>query len=1041
MATWPGILVAGGTGTTLYYPSGSGAAAAQGDYVGASVATGGINQPYRYYIEVTPGLSRLQVDLFDADVGLGAGGAIQEASAAGPYRDRRRNALPWNTSARYTLNDPSGVTQATLLGDVTGPGDNAWLTFFDSRVPTFRGSTTTTVNPAAANIVLTVPAGTATNDLLVAVISRDVSAAPGIAAVPPAGWVLVNEGACPTAGTCRLGVFRRVAVAPEPASYTFTLGAVQEAVGTMLRYSGVDTATPIEAIAFGTNTNATPTAPTANTTVANTRVVRAMAADNNSLAANPYPRDHTGRFALGTGAIISGAAADRPQAAAGATGTAAFALTASRAWRAVTFAIRPAAAAPRSGSRATGKSWTDTTTAVTAGDDINAFGLRAHDGTPGAGGTELNVYYDSHTVYGVDDGPAPDPNTYTDFPYVVSGCSCNKNDWDWSNSGSVTFTKGAFTRTFLDAAMSADNEWVRDSGLATDDPITGWTTDTSSTSYGIWNMDVEIAQTGGGANYGNLWVGNYQAAAPPPTANPTANAFRIYLATDAGAAPLKPYLEQLLTYVSGANPPLFTTPVATATTYSVTVRVVNPTSQPITFSGANLVTSNVPGPLTNVTYQGNVLFSQGAIVSQPAIGGIGDITWNPGTLAAGATGLLAYRVTITPTAAGQRIPVTGVVSAGSGANGTRATFVDETGAAQARATFTLGPVCELAATVNLLTAAVVSSVRAHDGGRGVVVEWDTVSEVGTVGFDLLRWDPESRQYVKVNPKLLPGLLSSPQGGRYSLVDEGASPFETQHYVLAEVEASGERRFHGPFRVDVDRASSPRDATLGADGYGRTPSRTPANLARALQTRRLQVAGGSLRAAAAASVRARAASAIKIGVDASGIYGLSAQAVAASFGLSLPQVKALIAAHRFTLSTQGRAVPWTPALGDRILFYGQALDSIYARDNVYWLRVGTGLSMATVNGGGPSPAAPGQSFLERDPRGAGPAAGHRGLHGRRVRLLVLGLRDAAGTPATPARASRSSPPASPPTAPRPNCGSASKAAPPRGSRGSITWSSA
>jgi hypothetical protein len=29
--------------------------------------------------------------------------------------------------------------------------------------------------------------------------------------------------------------------------------------------------------------------------------------------------------------------------------------------------------------------------AVTAGNDINAFGLRAHDGTAGSGGTELNV--------------------------------------------------------------------------------------------------------------------------------------------------------------------------------------------------------------------------------------------------------------------------------------------------------------------------------------------------------------------------------------------------------------------------------------------------------------------------------------------------------------------------------------------------------------------------------------------------------------------------------------------------------------------------
>jgi hypothetical protein len=57
----------------------------------------------------------------------------------------------------------------------------------------------------------------------------------------------------------------------------------------------------------------------------------------------------------------------------------------------------------------------------------------------------------------------------------------------------------------------------------------------------------------------------------------------------------------------------------------------------------------------------------------------------------------------------------------------------------------------------LLTPAVVSSVRAHEGPRGVEVEWETASEVGTAGFDLMRWDPETRAYVTLNKGLLPGL--------------------------------------------------------------------------------------------------------------------------------------------------------------------------------------------------------------------------------------------------------------------------------------------
>jgi len=57
-----------------------------------------------------------------------------------------------------------------------------------------------------------------------------------------------------------------------------------------------------------------------------------------------------------------------------------------------------------------------------------------------------------------------------------------------------------------------------------------------------------------------------------------------------------------------------------------------------------------------------------------------------------------YYVNVTPTAAGQRIPVTGTPASG---NGTRAKFVDETGnTTQARATYQFGPLCELAVTEN-----------------------------------------------------------------------------------------------------------------------------------------------------------------------------------------------------------------------------------------------------------------------------------------------------------------------------------------------------
>jgi hypothetical protein len=61
---------------------GGGAGTANGDYVSDST---GLDTFYRFYVEVPPGLPRLTIELFDAD--LGAGGAPEAAAG----RDRARS--------------------------------------------------------------------------------------------------------------------------------------------------------------------------------------------------------------------------------------------------------------------------------------------------------------------------------------------------------------------------------------------------------------------------------------------------------------------------------------------------------------------------------------------------------------------------------------------------------------------------------------------------------------------------------------------------------------------------------------------------------------------------------------------------------------------------------------------------------------------------------------------------------------------------------------------------------------------------------------
>ncbi|HKV42724.1 MAG TPA: putative Ig domain-containing protein, partial [Blastocatellia bacterium] len=340
----------------------------------------------------------------------------------------------------------------------------------------------------------------------------------------------------------------------------------------------------------------------------------------------------------------------------------------------------------------------DMSSAQTVGNDINALGIRAHDGTLGADGTALNIYAESPYSFGVNPPPSGvNTRTYTAYPYITSGCTCSENDFNYASElgdiGSILLASRtmAFSQTIPSSALSAHNVWTRNT-------ISGWVSDNTAGDYGTWtaNFDIKsfIRFGAPNGNYANLYFANFQAAANPITTNSPSNAFRIYLPTDTGTAPVKPYVEQSATRFSGPNPPV----VGITTDATIAISVVNPADRAITFSATNLVTAHVPG--AGAVYNGSATVTQGSIVSQPPVGGTGDLIWNPGTVAAGVTATLTYRVAFTPTSLGQRISLTGSPASG---NGTRAQYVDETGnTTQARATYLFGPLCELAATQGLL---------------------------------------------------------------------------------------------------------------------------------------------------------------------------------------------------------------------------------------------------------------------------------------------------------------------------------------------------
>ena len=208
----------------------------------------------------------------------------------------------------------------------------------------YESHTTAVLGTDNSSLTINVPSGTVTGDLLLAAIATD--SAETVAT--PAGWTLVDRG---NNTEVTLAVFYRFAPATVPASYTFSWGTGnnEQATGAMFRFTGVNATTPLDTAAtYAGAASATPTAPTITTVTNGARIVRIFAADDDDLNGTPYPAGHIGRVSAesntGSGTCTLGVA-ETSQATAGATGTAAFALLASEEWRAVTVALRPAAAA------------------------------------------------------------------------------------------------------------------------------------------------------------------------------------------------------------------------------------------------------------------------------------------------------------------------------------------------------------------------------------------------------------------------------------------------------------------------------------------------------------------------------------------------------------------------------------------------------------------------------------------------------------------------------------------------------------------------
>jgi hypothetical protein len=121
------------------------------------------------------------------------------------------------------------------------------------------------------------------------------------------------------------------------------------------------------------------------------------------------------------------------------------------------------------------------------------------------------------------------------------------------------------------------------------------------------------------------------------------------------------------------------------------------------------------------------------------------------------------------------------------------------------------------------TAVELAAFEATAQANGVLLTWETASEIDNLGFNLYRADSQVGQLIKINANLIASQnLGSAVGSAYSFLDESAVPGTTYYYWVEDIDASGTATKHGPAVARTSAAKAlpgrPRPAPMPGNAF-------------------------------------------------------------------------------------------------------------------------------------------------------------------------------------------------------------------------------